>query len=255
MRSLEFTTVVSQCLGCHFCPQDKLGAAYKSDNRVLSMDNFRLIISKLPHEMQIHFSGFAEPFLSPLAGEMMHIAHQLFAEVHVYSTLVGIKTTDAVLLKEKPPRVFRVHVPDGKHLVYPEDKWVEYLERFLLSGIKASYMAMGEPSTFIKRHLAIRNIVLDIPTMLSRGGNLEHVATHTPFEGPIRCTMNRWHSNVVLPNGDVYGCCMDYSLSVYLGNLLRQPYKEIEYEATKWQMNMEKKAEGICAKCEWATRA
>lgn len=251
MRSLEFTTVVSDCLGCHFCPQDKLGANYKSNDRVLSMDNYRVIISKLPYDIQIHFSGFAEPFLNPLTGEMIHIATQLFEEVHVYSTLVGIKPRDSELLRERPPRVFRVHVPDGKHLVYNEEKWMEYLERFLLSGLKATFMAMGEPSDFIKRQLAIRNIVLDLPNMLSRGGNLEHVQTRT-IGGPMHCTMNRWNSNVCLPNGDVYGCCMDYSLSVYLGNLLRQPYKEIGYEAAKWQMNMERKADGICAKCEWA---
>lgn len=251
MSHMEFTLSVSNCLQCSMCPQDKLGAAYKSGKRVMLIEDFHEILGKLPSGCQVHFSGFSEPFLNPNAGGMMAVAKDKGREVHLYTTLVGFKPESSTILKNFPPNVCRIHVPDGKHLVYNEEKWVEYLERFLLSGVQATYMAMGTPSDFIKRQLAIRNIVLDLPLMLNRGGNLAHVPVRT-IDGPMHCTMNRWHSNVCLPNGDVYGCCMDYSLSVYLGNLIRQPYNEINYEAEKWKMNMEKRAEGICARCEWA---
>lgn len=255
MRSLEFTTIISNCLGCHFCPQEKLGEAYKSVNRVMSVEEFTIILNRLPGDCAVHFSGFAEPFLNPHACEMIHLAHLSGREVHIYSTLVGLKPCCVDTLRVSPPRVFRVHVPDGEALKYPEDRWVELHELFLTARVSATYMAMREPSEVIKRYLAIKGIPLELPDMLSRGGNLEHVHGKDIFGAPMRCTMNRWHNNVVLPNGDVYGCCMDYSLSVYLGNLLLQPYKEITYEAEKWKMNMEKRADGICAKCEWATPA
>lgn len=220
----------------------------------MTVEDFTTILGKLPADCQVDFSGFSECFLNPDACKMIEAASLSGRHFVIYTTLVGLKPCCVEVLKAHPPRVLRIHVPDGEALKFPEDKWVEYHERFLLARVPATYMAMRQPSDLIKRYLAIKGIPLEIPDMLSRGGNLEHVHGKE-INGPMRCTMNRWYNNVVLPNGDVHGCCMDYGLTVYLGNLLRQPYREITYEADKWKMNMERKAEGICARCEWATPA
>lgn len=254
MSAIEFTLSISNCLSCHFCPQDKLGAAYKSDKRVMTVEDFKTILDKLPMDCQVDFSGFSECFLNPNACKMIELAAKSGRKFVIYSTLVGLKPCCVEVLKHYPPSVFRVHVPDGEALKLPEQQWVKQHEMFLATGIKASYMAMREPSESMRLYLAIKDIVVDLPDMLSRGGNLAHIPVRE-ISGPMRCTMNRWHNNVVLPNGDVYGCCMDYTLSVYLGNLLRQPYKEIHWEADKWKMAMEKRSAGICTHCEWATPA
>lgn len=248
---MEFTTVISKCLGCHFCPQDKLGEAYKSDKRVMLVEDFHEMLAKLPKDCQIDFSGFSEPFLNPHTPEMIAVANDAGRQVHLYTTLVGFRANCVPILKTFPPHVTRIHVPDKTGLKYDEEKWVEYHELFLLAKVKATYMAMSDPSDFIKRYMAIKGIPLEIPEMINRGGNLAHIA-RKDINGPMRCSMNRWHSNVVMPSGDVYGCCQDYSLSVHLGNLLQQPYSEIEFEAEKWRMAQEKKAEGICRHCTWA---
>jgi radical SAM protein with 4Fe4S-binding SPASM domain len=255
MRALEFTTSISNCLSCTFCPQEKLGAAYHSDKRMMTMEDFHTILNKLPKDVQIDFSGFAECFLNPNTPEMIASAVDSAFHVVLYTTLIGLRSPGLEVLKQFRPHFVKIHVPDGKALVLNEEKWVEQHELFLMAKIPAQYMAMGQPSDFIKRHLAIKGIPLELPDMLSRGGNLAHIPVRDITGQPMHCTMNRWTQNVVLPNGDVYGCCMDYSLSVYLGNLLRQPYKEIEWEAEKWKMATMKKAEGICATCEWATPA
>lgn len=254
MSAIEFTLSISNCLSCHFCPQDKLGAAYKSDKRTMTVEDFKTILNKLPMDCQVDFSGFSECFLNPNACKMIELAAKSGRKFVIYSTLVGLKPCCVEVLKHYPPAVFRVHVPDGEALKFPEQRWVKQHEMFLATGIKATYMAMATPTEPIRRYLAIKGIPLELPDMLSRGGNLAHIKTHE-INGPIRCTMNRWFNNVVLPNGDVYGCCMIYDLSVYLGNLLRQPYSEIRWEAEKWKMNMERKVEGCCARCEWATPA
>jgi radical SAM protein with 4Fe4S-binding SPASM domain len=254
VSALEFTLNISNCLGCGFCPQEKLGNAYHSEKRTMTVEDFKTILDTLPMDCQVDFSGFSECFLNPDACKMIELAAVSGRRFVVYTTLVGIKPCCVEVLKAHHPNVLRVHVPDGKALTFPEDKWVEFHERFLLSRVPATYMSMAEPSDFIKRYLAIKGIPLELPEMINRGGNLEHIAKKN-IDGPMRCTMNRWHQNVALPNGDVYGCCQDYSLSVYLGNLLRQPYIEIHYEAEKWMWAMEKKAEGICRECTWATPA
>ena len=60
---------------------------------------------------------------------------------------------------------------------------------------------------------------------------------HQPpkYEFFTECTRNKdYASNVVLPNGQVTLCCMDYSLKHVLGNLLHQSYDEI-LESTEMQ--------------------
>jgi len=252
MRALEFTTKISRCLNCHFCPQEKLNAAYHSEKTMLSIEDFHEILGKLPKDCQVDFSGFSEPLLNPDCAEMIGVAVDRGFHTVLYTTLVGLKTPDLAILKQFKPHYIKIHVPDGKALVLNEAKWVELHEMFLMAKLPASYMAMDCPSDFIKRHLAIKMIPLEIPDMLSRGGNLKHVPVRDIAGRPMHCTMNRWHQNVVLPNGDVYGCCMIYDLSVFLGNLLKQDYLEIEVEAANWRAKMEKSAAGCCAKCEWA---
>ena len=45
---------------------------------------------------------------------------------------------------------------------------------------------------------------------------------------PLTCRSTPFYDrNVLLPNGDVVLCCMDYNLTHILGNLLTQTYEEI----------------------------
>ena len=44
------------------------------------------------------------------------------------------------------------------------------------------------------------------------------------------CVENLYH-NVLLPNGDVSLCCMDYGLDNIIGNLNTQPYEDVIPEA------------------------
>ncbi len=55
------------------------------------------------------------------------------------------------------------------------------------------------------------------------------------------CPENLYHS-VLLPNGDVTLCCMDYSLSEILGNLYTQEYDDI--------MPKKNTTYDICSRCE-----
>jgi len=222
---------------------------------MMSVEDFEVILNMLPMDCCVDMSGMSECFLNPNACQMMELAAKSGRKWVLYTTLVGIKPCCVEVLKVYKPNVTRIHVPDGNAFKFPEDKWVEFHERFLMAKVPATYMAMQEPSDFIKRHLAVKGIPLELPTMLSRGGNLAHIKVRE-INGPIKCTMQRWHCNICLPSGDVVGCCQDWSMSVYLGNLLRQPYREIEWEATKWEMAMAKDATGtICSRCEWAAPA
>ena len=136
-------------------------------------------------------------------------------------------------------------------MLVPDDKWIGLHQIwFKYSGTPATYLSMGPRTPAVQQYLDSLNITVEEPTMLSRGGNLWDRPRLTR---KIYCAMNRWHQNVVLPNGDVLLCCMIYDLSVKLGNLFTQPYSEI-YEAAESVKKMAESgsAPDICRKCEWA---
>jgi radical SAM protein with 4Fe4S-binding SPASM domain len=60
--------------------------------------------------------------------------------------------------------------------------------------------------------------------------NIKKQSINVPprYEYIVECTRQKeYHANVLLPNGDVILCCMDYALKHKLGNLLEQSYEEI----------------------------
>tara|TARA_Y100000004_G_C8744929_1_gene339909 strand:- start:217 stop:609 length:393 start_codon:yes stop_codon:yes gene_type:complete len=80
------------------------------------------------------------------------------------------------------------------------------------------------------------------PEMWSRAGNLFHEAILKPElmnrkndfqsvyhgEGPKTCgCIEELYHNVMLPNGDVSLCCMDYGLKHILGNMFTQEYEDV----------------------------
>jgi radical SAM protein with 4Fe4S-binding SPASM domain len=61
--------------------------------------------------------------------------------------------------------------------------------------------------------------------------------------------------NVLLPNGDVVLCCMDYDLKHIIGNLLEQTYEEMMQgeklaEIIKWNEEPNFNKCSICKSCD-----
>lgn len=68
------------------------------------------------------------------------------------------------------------------------------------------------------------HIVNSIKDPISRAGNL--FKTKRKKEG-LRCSESNYDNNIMMPNGDVYLCCMDYGLKHKLGNLLKTPFLKL----------------------------
>lgn len=255
MISLEFTLTVSKCLSCAYCPQKKLGDAYHGE-RVMPRETFDRILNALPKNCAVHFSGFSEVFLHRHAAEMMVAASSLGYEVHLYTTLMGLSERQATHLAKARLAYIRLHLPDAIGLKVRHEIWLRQFNLFRATGHSFTAMAMGPVAPELKTILARHGVEIELPDMLSRGGNLSILRPREDITGrAMRCVPNRWHQNVVLPNGDVVGDCMDYGLTVPLGNLLTQPYCDIYAAAEAWRKNMETSAAGICANCEWANAA
>ena len=237
--TLEITTMIGCPLMCTFCPQDNLRDAYgTADEKYMSLETFKKVIDDLPDHYRIDFSGMAEPWVNPNCTDMMQYCLEQGRRVAVYTTLYNWSREDADRMAElmveyaKQFEVFSIHYPDNlgnmKGWKYTED-W-EYALRVTQmvcqhAGIKTEGMTMsgqGEVHDELK-HLGIRlwnwqghDRAGSLPIEQVKQQAVQIAPRHT---GPIRCGKTpRYDQNVVLPNGDVVLCCMDYDCKHVLGN-------------------------------------
>jgi len=64
--------------------------------------------------------------------------------------------------------------------------------------------------------------------------------------------------NVVLPDGTVLLCCMDYGMTHVIGNLVEQTHEEImeniALERVRAGLNGDEEIEILCRKCSYASK-
>lgn len=245
MPTLEITTVVGCPLNCSFCPQDKLLANYPvptvltSDDsvRALSVTNLARMLLSVPKHVRIDFSGLSEPWANRQATAMLRYVLKEGYNTAIYTTLQGMRDPDAVcaLIETYSAQIetIVVHLPDIMGNMRGWKDSPAYQNAFsafqnLELIVPVQFMTMGHDT------LVARGSTLDW-SPLSRAGNLdlqsigeqsiEKTPTHT---GPLMCSFTPFYDHsVLLPNGDVVLCCMDYSLKHKLGNLLREDYYDL----------------------------
>ena len=251
MPTMEFTTSIDVKNGCVvdcvFCPQRTLQNVYKGE-RFLSLDNFKIAVDKMPKDIRVTFAGFTEPWLNPKTTEMLLYAHENGHPVSVFTTGIGMSLDDIERIKGvpfagNPNGGFVLHLPDqerkAKHPI--TDRYIKVIERFgeVHSQIQNfTLMCMGTV------HESVRHVFPEAPTyqMWSRAGNLLGESIMKPEllnrkdeyksvyhgEQPMTCgCLEKLYHNIMLPNGDVSLCCMDYGLEHILGNLVEQEYDEV----------------------------
>ena len=234
MSAIEITTVIGCRNRCDYCPQDKLVRAYKdlSGATRMTLDEYKKMLSKIPGGTSIDFSGMAEPWLNPDCTEMVLHTHERGYEIAVFTTAVGMSVADVEKIKSIPFSHFKVHLPDTERYskIEIDDSYLETLGAIVKSDIpNCAFMTMGTLPQ------AVRKVIgksVKRTKMMARAGNLtdrEDVPQPRRLTGPIRCRScgDCLNHNVLLPNGDVVLCCMDYGLQHILGNLLQSDYKSL----------------------------
>lgn len=241
--NLEITTVIGCKNMCPYCPQEKLLNAYKDNIRIMSFETFKKCVDKVPIDSEIHFTGMAEPFLNPDCAKMIEYAFQKGHKIVLSTTLVGLK--DISILRKIPFKSFVVHLPSKDSTIPVDEIYLKTLKDLSESGIEISYVYFGTLHP---------NININIPAtqslMNSRAGNLGGKPRRR--KGEIVCKRTQ---PILLPNGDVVLCCMDYGLKHILGNLLRNNYNDLfsgnEYQnILKGWKNSE--TDMLCRNCEFA---
>lgn len=242
--ALEITVKIGCSNWCKCCPQFQLINKYNDKNKTLSVDNFKKILSNVPKNVMVLFSGFCETFLNLQATEMIVYSIESGYPTSLYTTLVGACEADFKKLAGKKLIDCVIHSPDDIYFIYDYNKWKLQYSLFKLYKIPHKLMSLGPTK--------ILGAIQHSPH--NRAGNVVDLPINN-VEGKIGCSVSnirKLDNNIVLPNGDVYLCCMNYDLSQKLGNLLEENWDEIHsgknYQQIISLMN-EEKSDILCRKC------
>jgi len=199
----------------------------------MSFDVFKECIDKIPKYVDIHFSGFSEPFLNPKCADMIQYAHEHGHKIAVFTTLVGLKEQDIFKIKDIPFIAFVIHLPDGEKYakILPTQNYLDVLKKLI--SLKIYHMSCMTMGTLPSEIISIIKQDFSPNKMHNRAGNCDYGMKVNKKLGPLICSKanlngeNTLDQNVLLPNGDLSLCCMDYGLENIIGNLISQDYESI----------------------------
>jgi len=255
-RGMEITTNIGCLNDCVYCPQGLLINEYKkrSASKYMTYKVFKTCVDKLPEDVNIHFSGMSEPWLNPNATLMLIYAYKKKHRIVIATTLVGMGVTDAFIVRAVPCLRFMLHLPSGEGLekIPVTKRYLEVLD-IIKKRKDIKYFMHGE-----KLHPAVREVLgfdIEKKKLCSRAGNVRGVQApaNRKRKHTIFCKRGCFQ-NVLLPNGDVALCCMDYKLKHILGNLLELKnyddlFKSGEFQKIKKGLK-DNSVDILCRTCE-----
>ncbi|MCP3475717.1 radical SAM protein [Bradyrhizobium sp. CCGUVB1N3] len=233
-RVLEITTTTGCVVRCSYCPQDKFAERQRavSHAKHLRLEDFKRCLSHVPAAVDISFAGYSEPWLNPACTEMVEHAYAAGHGIRIFTTLAGMNERNLRRLQALQFRVFLVHVfDDGTYMNsrLVRRKYVDLMRQLVDADIPSMlFIVMGEVHPELVDIIPEQALVRSRP-LSSRGGSVDPkiVEARQPIVGALTCVDEREHRNVLLPNGDVTLCCMDFERRHILGNLLRDEYQDL----------------------------
>jgi hypothetical protein len=240
---MELTTMVGCPLMCTFCPQDNLRTEYGKETKYMTQTDFTKMLVKLPKNTRIDFSGMSEPWANPECTAMLEETLWMGYHVAIYTTLYGMTDPERVrkVLEDHPDQVevIMFHFPDANGNMKGwknSEEWQRAAAIMTNTKVPCGVGAMTmDKSGFV--HPELQDFVGRLPSWQghTRADSLDleqikgqpiSITPHNVFS--LTCKSTPFYDrNVLLPNGDVVLCCMDYNLKHVIGNLLTQSYEEV----------------------------
>ena len=251
---IEFTLTHACPVMCIYCPQHEYINAYSStqSTQMTSLVDYKRMLSHVDDVTNnIDFSGYTEPLVNPDWYNIFKYTVDQGYNLTLYSTLYGASIGDIDLLTSLPIQKLLIHVIARKGYINIYDYLsAQCIER----GHDITFIYFTEAEEQIVKQICMskKRIKIEKWTLHSRAGKIN--AGHTYIKGSVECCEERCLCNVVLPNGDVYVCCMDFKLEHKLGNLLNSPLALIHKSEAlaRFRANMLARKNCICNKCIYA---
>lgn len=232
-RFLEITTKIGCSVNCKYCPQDLLReeSKKKSVPRVMELDVFKKCVDNCPKDVAINFSGYVEPWTNPNCREMVLYAFSTGHAINMFTTTTGLTVEDIDAIAHIPFEIFSIHLPEAelKMNIKVDEKYLKVLEHLTNANIKnLTFHCHAQKTNPEVMSLLEKRYKVDFESLIDRAGNLEEMGAGKNLDGSIHCARSAMLTRgVLLPNGDVQLCCMDYGLKHKLGNLTSNDYNWI----------------------------
>ncbi len=243
-KVLEISTVMGCSVNCHYCPQDVMLKEYYKNNknrqRVMTIENFKMILENTPDDCIIDFSGMTEPFDNPNCLDMIKMACKAGRKVYIFTTLARVDEETVDELVTLPIYYLTLHVADKKQYAFIPTTEVYYRN---VEKIVNAKKADGSPFVdFVNAQTDPDERVAEIVrgkyevmrSVQNRAGNVkDNTAQHRDSiiasGEKIKCCFcgDELSNNVVLPDGTLLICNMDYGMKHVLGNLYKEDYDTI----------------------------
>ncbi|MBN1951925.1 MAG: SPASM domain-containing protein [Bacteroidales bacterium] len=262
--SLAITTTVGCRNLCTYCPQKVFLQAYKkrSDITSMSMETFVRCLSALPGDLCLSFSGFSEPWQNPRCTDMVLYASEKGFPVRVNTTLIGLQPEDIIRMASVPFLKFVIHLPDdqGQTRIKVDENYLTVVEQLASSPLSNLFWKFHRSSPGINIHPGVLPLLdgqgsrMMLTGLNNRAGHVDSgTARKLPNKGKVLQDCQDFRHNILLPNGEVALCHMDWSLKHILGNLLEESYAQIhagkEFSLLKSGLP-DTRSEILCRSCE-----
>jgi organic radical activating enzyme len=223
---LEITTQIGCPVNClKHCPQEVTVGKYSGKRRLTIVD-WEVVLSHIPQELPIYFSGLCEPFANPNTIDFIEMAHKAGHPVGIYTTLYQASREAVERLVKYQFLTFCLHLPDGEAMKIPLSQ--DYKDNVF---------------TVIQN---VKNVHFSIMNNLFVSMNRENITRG--FSGKKKffklCVKLNHPQFNLLPNGNVSLCGNDFGLSHTLGNL----YTE-DYETVRKRFWSNRKKFELCSTC------
>jgi hypothetical protein len=268
---MELTTMIGCPLMCTFCPQDNLRTNYGKGIKYMQPVDLIKVLVKLPKNTRIDFSGMSEPWANPECTQMLEMVLYMGFKVAIYTTLYGMTDPERVrkVLESHPEQVevIMLHLPDANGNMKGwknNEEWQRAAAVISHTNVPCGVGAMTMDKNGVV-HPDLQPMVGQLAGWIghTRADSLdpEQVAGQALSVTPrndfaLTCRSTPFYDrNVLLPNGDVVLCCMDYNLKHVIGNLLTQTYDEMMQGKPLQDLIKMNEADGfdkcsICKSCE-----
>lgn len=222
---LEITTHIGCPMNCDDCPQALLKSKYHG-RKTMRLEDYKKAIDKVPRDVRIDFSGMCEPFANKHCAEMILYAYEKGHPLALYTTLQGATMKDYERLKDVEYEVVTIHLPDAekRSTFRITDEYLEVLSKWECHN----YSCHGTIDEAVRNYMKpCKNL---ITYMHDRAGNVEcrpHISLTDTQAMYCITSIRALNHNVLLPDGTMLMCCMDYGMTEVFGNLFKQDYREV----------------------------
>jgi MoaA/NifB/PqqE/SkfB family radical SAM enzyme len=240
--TFEFTLRIGCPVAClKYCPQEIITQRYEGPKE-LDFETFKKFLSTIPESETIIFSGLSEPFSNSECPRMIKYAHAKGHKIWLFTTLVGLQPITAEwLTKTIPFDRLCLHLPDasGNARIPITPDYLKTLGLVLENVSRIEYMNMGGLFATNRTDEFVRGI----------GG-------FPKKHGYIWCRFLDSPQYNILPNGDVYTCCVTQRFisgqtgnAGVIGNLHRDTYPELAAKFNSIKFDLEFNGNSICHTC------